>query len=113
MDIIWLARILYAIQLAHSVEEIATGFPEKWFYRWFSARSFLIFEILHNIFWGIAVFAPGVPQRIFLPALFSLLMFANGIEHIVWYMKEKKYVPGLITAPFHVAAFAFYFLSGL
>jgi len=38
-------------------------------------------------------------------------MFANGIWHIVWWAIEKKYVPGLLTAPLHLIAFIYFYFS--
>jgi hypothetical protein len=36
-------------------------------------------------------------------------MFTNGIWHIAWWGIEKKYVPGLVTAPLFVIAFSIFY----
>lgn len=44
---------------------------------------------------------------------FNILMFANGMWHLVWFVfceKCKKYVPGLITAPIHVVTFIVFYV---
>ena len=98
------------VQLAHSVEELATGFHKKWYLFSMPFWLFLLFEILHNLFWGIVIFTNILPYKLGLSAFFIILMFVNGIQHLVWWGCEKKYVPGLITAFAHIALFiVFYF----
>src|SRR3989344_9498995 len=97
------------VQLAHSVEELTTGFHKKWYLFKMPFRVFLSFELLFSAFW-ILVFFSSFPFRENLQAFFLVLMFANGIQHLVWWGCEKKYVPGLITAFAHIALFiVFYF----
>lgn len=106
------ASLMYLVQICHSVEEVSTGFHKKWYLFRMSFKLFLAFEILHNIFWGLVIFTNIIPFKEQLTALFIPLMFANGIQHIVWFGAQKKYVPGLITAPIHIILFLlFYFLS--
>lgn len=107
-----LTVFMYIIQVVHSIEELTTGFHKKWFFTKFTFRNFLLFEIVHNIFWALVIFLPFFPYRLYLLTLFVLLMFANGIEHVVWFMTEKKYVPGLYTAIIHIVSFiVFMFLN--
>jgi len=102
--------IALIIQLAHSIEELMTGFHKKWYLMKLSFPFFLTFEILHNIFW-LSVFLIGVfPRRAWLIEFFLVLMFANGIQHIVWAGSVKKYVPGLITAILHIVNFLIFIL---
>lgn len=108
-----LVQLMYFVQLLHSVEELTNGFHEKWFFMKLSYRFFLTFEIFHNLFWASVILVPVFPLRMPLLALFTLLMFANGVEHVVWAMWKRKYVPGLVTAMFHVALFCVYFISGV
>ncbi|MDD5055979.1 MAG: HXXEE domain-containing protein [Candidatus Peribacteraceae bacterium] len=100
------------IQLAHSAEELATGFHRRFPPFKMSFRFFLIFELLFNAFW-ICVFLFDVfPARVPLMAFFNILMFANGMWHIIWFWfceKGKRYVPGLITAPVHIILFLVYY----
>lgn len=96
--------MMYVVQLTHSIEELVTGFPQRWFFRKLDPKGFLVFEIFHNAFWGIVIATPAFPLRAQLLGLFVLLMFANGVEHIVWALWKKRYVPGLLTAPLHVIA---------
>ena len=106
-----IAQLMYFVQLLHSSEELLNNFHKKWFFRKLTFKFFLSFEIAHNTFWGLVIFIPNFPFRFPLLGLFILLMFANGIEHVVWYMWEKKYVPGLLTAPVHIIIFIVFFFS--
>lgn len=105
------ASLMYLVQVCHSVEELSTGFHKKWYLFKMPFNIFLTFEILHNIFWGLVIFTNFIPFKEMLTAFFIALMFANGIQHLVWFGVEKKYVPGLVTAPIHIIVFlVFYFL---
>ncbi len=105
------ALILFLVQLVHSVEELSTGFHKKWYLFKMPFYVFLSFEIIHNLFWGSVLFFKQFPSRDYFLAFFIILMFANGIQHIVWYGMVKKYVPGLITAPIHIVIFLFFYLQ--
>ncbi len=98
------------VQLIHSIEELSTGFHKKWYLRQIPFRLFLAFELVFSLFWILIFFLKYFPYRPELQAFFLVLMFANGIQHIVWWGNVKKYVPGLVTAFLHVAVFlVFYF----
>lgn len=98
------------VQIIHSLEELSTGFHKKWYLFKMSFRSFLVFELLFSAFWILVLLLPSFPFRTLLQEFFLVLMFANGIQHLVWYGTVKKYVPGLISAPIHVIVFlVFYF----
>jgi hypothetical protein len=98
------------IQLAHSIEELSAGFHKKWYVFKMPFWSFLTFELLFSSFWILVLLVPEFPQRVYLQEFFLALMFANGVQHIVWWGHVKKYVPGLITAPLHILVFlTFYF----
>lgn len=76
----------------------------------------MIFEIVFLGFWIMVFCLNNFPMRNQLMAFFNVLMFANGIWHFTWFGIEKKYVPGIITAPFFILVFfIFYFkyISGL
>ncbi len=104
------ASLILVVQIVHSIEEITTGFHKRWFFFKMSFKFFLIFEILHNLFWIAVVLFQQFPYRLNLLALFIVLMFAQSLWHLAWWTMEKKYVPGLITAIIHVALFlVFYF----
>ena len=97
------------VQLAHSAEELSTGFHQKWYLFTMPFKTFLLFEFAFSAFW-IAVLFLSFPNKEFLQLLFLALMFANGVQHIVWWGVVKQYVPGLMTAPLHIAVFLiFYF----
>ena len=99
------------VQFAHSAEELATGFHRKWYLFTMTFRTFLAFEIIFLAFWISVYLTPLFPAREYLQAFFLILMFANGVQHIVWWGVVKSYVPGLITAFAHVAVFlSFYFV---
>jgi hypothetical protein len=98
------------VQLAHSVEELTTGFHRRWYLFKMPFRVFLSFELLFSAFWIFVSLLSSFPNRENFQAFFLVLMFANGIQHLVWWGCEKNYVPGLITAFAHIAVFiVFYF----
>lgn len=102
------------VQIAHSVEELLTGFHKKWYLFPMPFCVFLLFEVLHNLFWSLVILTNVVPYKNELTAFFLVLMFANGVQHLVWFGSTKKYVPGLITAPLHILLFfAFFFQVAL
>jgi hypothetical protein len=98
------------VQLVHSVEELSTGFHKKWYLFKMPFKVFLTFEICFTLFWSSVVFFHKFPFRDSLMAFFLVLMFANGVQHLVWAGSVKKYVPGLYTAFLHILIFlVFYF----
>jgi hypothetical protein len=104
------AILIFILQVAHSIEELTTGFHKKWYFRKLSFNTFLLFEIVFTLFWASVIFIGNIPFRKHLLLFFIALMFANGIQHLVWFGSEKKYVPGLITGLIHIIAFlAFFF----
>lgn len=105
------ASYFFIIQLLHSFEELATGFHKRWYLFKMPFRVFLGFEILFNLFWAIVLLSKQFPERQILLAIFTVLMFANGIQHLIWFGWEKKYVPGLLTAPVHIILFLFFYLQ--
>ena len=102
--------ILLGIQFFHSIEELSNGFHEKFPLVKMKFKIFMAFEIIFFGFW-IAVFLfTSFKYRNQFMAFFNILMFANGLWHIVWWGITKKYVPGLVTAPLFVITFLiFYF----
>ena len=103
-------KILVGIQLLHSIEEIATGFHKRWPLWKMSRTIFVVFELCFSALIITVVAAKAFPYRDLLMISFNVLMFANGIWHLMWAGIEKKYVPGLITAPIFILVFlAFYF----
>ncbi|OVE79440.1 hypothetical protein BVY00_00425 [bacterium G20] len=98
------------VQMLHSIEELSQGFNKKWYLFKMSFRAFLTFEILFTLFWVSVLVFTDFPARDYLQSFFLVLMFANGIQHLVWSGIAKKYMPGLITAFAHIAVFlVFYF----
>src|SRR3989344_7462798 len=91
--------LVFGLQIIHSFEELSTGFHKRWYLFKMPFRVFLGFEVLFNLFWAIVLLSKQFPERQILLAIFIVLMFANGIQHLVWFGWEKKYVPGLLTAP--------------
>lgn len=98
------------VQIAHSIEELAMGFHKKWYLFKMPFWFFLVFEIVFESFWIAVWLLPNFPNRIYLQAFFLALMFANGVQHIVWAGNVKKYVPGLVTAPIHMIVFLVFYL---
>jgi len=101
--------ILLGIQFIHSIEELSNGFHEKFPLFKMKFRTFLIFEIIFFSFWVLIFLAKEFQYRDQFMAFFNLLMFANGIWHLVWWGIVKKYVPGLVTAPLFVITFMIFY----
>jgi len=101
---------MYAVQIFHSIEELATGFHKKWFFFKMSFKFFFSFEIIHNLLWLFVLLNTQLPYRKYLLVFFLLLMFAQSLWHLAWWAMKKQYVPGLVTAPIHIILFLlFYF----
>jgi hypothetical protein len=106
--------VFVGIQILHSIEELSTGFHERFPLMKMTFRFFFVFEVIFNLFWILVLLIPQFPLREWLMAFFAALMFANGVWHIVWFWffeKAKRYVPGLCTAFVHIGAFfVFYYM---
>ncbi len=101
----FIAVLMFWVQLAHSIEELMTGFNKKWFFFKLSFKKFILFEIIHTIFWALIIFSTIVPFRQYLLAIFIVLMFSQSLWHLAWWAMKKQYVPGLLTAWVHVVLF--------
>jgi hypothetical protein len=102
--------ILVLVQLAHSQEEIWNGFEKVWPLWKMSRFTFVFFEILLSILIIGIYLIKSLPNREILMLSFNVLMFANGIWHLMWAGIKKHYVPGLFTAPVMIIVFlVFYF----
>ena len=101
--------VFLVIQFLHSSEELSQGFHKKFPFGKLKFKSFLAFEVVFLGLWLTIFFVKSVPFRDNILAFYVLLMFANGIWHIIWWGIEKKYVPGLITAPLFIVAFLIYY----
>lgn len=101
------------VQLAHSFEELSTGFHKKWYLFQMPFKVFLAFELCFSAFWIVILLLPSFPFRVYLQESFLALMFANGVQHLVWWGTTKKYVPGLITAPVHILVFLIFYFKVL
>ncbi len=103
--------IFGVIQLLHSQEEMWTGFHKKWFVTKLPLWLFVAFEIILSAAIIAYIFSPTLPgAQTFMP-WFIFAMLLNGMEHIIWGAVEKRYVPGLATAPLFVILFGFYYAS--
>lgn len=100
-------------QFAHSVEELSTGFHKKWYLFQMPFWMFLAFEIAFSTFFIFVLLTPTLSYRSIIQAFFLVLMFANGIQHLIWTGCVKKYVPGLITALVHIGIFLVFYFSVL
>lgn len=98
------------VQIAHAIEELSTGFHKKWYFVRMPFWVFLVFELLFEGFWICVYLFQDFPNRATLQALFLALMFANGVQHLVWAGNSKTYVPGLLTAPLHIIVFLVFYL---
>lgn len=102
-------RILVLIQLLHSQEEIHTHFEKRWPLWKMPQNFFVTFEILFSVLLLLVIFIKNIPGRDIFMVAFNGLMFANGIWHCMWAGIERKYVPGLITAPFFIITFLIFY----
>ncbi|HAE41345.1 MAG TPA: hypothetical protein DCG34_00300 [Clostridiales bacterium] len=102
---------VFLVQVFHSIEELTTGFYKRWYLMKMPFSTFLLFEIVFTLFWIFVLLTPQFPFRLDLQKFFLLLMFANGVQHLVWWGVIKRYVPGLITAFLHVIVFAIYYFD--
>lgn len=101
------------VQIAHSIEELSTGFNKNWYLFTMPFWVFLLFEMVFTGFWILVLFDKSFPFRDFFQSFFLLLMLANGVQHLVWSGVAKKYKPGLITAPLHVIVFSIFYFKTL
>lgn len=111
LDYFFIASLL--VQCAHSLEELVTGFHKKWYLFRMPFFVFLAFEIIFLSFFVFVQLNSLLPFRSELQAFFLLLMFANGVQHVVWAACVRTYVPGLLTAPLHLLVFVFFFFSSI
>lgn len=107
------ALYILILQFVHSIEELMMGFHKIWYLFSMPFWFFLLFEVAHNIFWSLVILTDLIPYKSQLSAFFIALMFANGVQHLVWFGWKKKYVPGLLTAPAHVILFLVFFFKVL
>ena len=103
--------LLGLTQLVHSQEEIWTGFNRIWFVFTMPLWAFVAFEVLFSVPIVAYIVDPKLPLAHWYMPLFALVMLINGVGHIVWGLVERRYVPGLITAPFFVVLFSLYYLT--
>lgn len=100
--------VFLIIQALHSLEELTQGFHRKVPFLSLKFETFLAFEVLFMSFWLVVFFLVAFPYRETFLASFILWMFANGIWHLAWGIIDKKYVPGVVTAPLFIIAFVFF-----
>ncbi|PIN76128.1 hypothetical protein COV18_00750 [Candidatus Woesearchaeota archaeon CG10_big_fil_rev_8_21_14_0_10_37_12] len=105
--------VFLLLQLVHSIEEITNKFNKKFPLFRMRLSTFILFEILFFGFFLAVFLISGFPAREQIMAFFNILMFANGSWHLVWWGIEKKYVPGLFTAPFFVILFLMFYFQVL
>lgn len=108
--------VFVIIQLIHSQEELHAGFYKKSPIFPMPKKRFIIFEILFStLIVSFAIFKQLPLRDVWMP-FFILLMFANGVEHFLWWLSEKRYVPGIVTAVITLLVFIifyFYFIFRL
>jgi hypothetical protein len=101
------------IQIIHAIEELATGFHKKWYLFKMPFWVFLLFEIIFEGFWISVFLFQNFPNRQAFQTFFLVVMFANGVQHLVWSGSVKKYVPGLVTATLHILVFLAYYFKAI
>lgn len=103
--------ILVVVQLFHSQEEIWNNFEKKWPLWKMSRKFFVGFEIFFSILILSVYFFKDFPLRDILMLSFNIVMFANGVWHIMWAGIKKTYVPGLVTAPIIIVLFLMFYFN--
>jgi hypothetical protein len=94
-----------AIQGLHFYEEYLTGFQKKFpaffGYEW-SDRRFVVFNLVWLSLFVLSAFGLLLKSRLaYLPAFFFALVgeIGNGIAHLALSVAQRRYFPGLFTAP--------------
>jgi hypothetical protein len=94
-----------AIQGLHFYEEYLTGFQRKFpaffGYEW-SDRRFVVFNLVWLSLFVLSAFGLLLKFRLaYLPAFFFALVgeIGNGIAHLALSVAQRRYFPGLFTAP--------------
>jgi len=94
-----------AIQGLHFYEEYLTGFQQKFpaffGYEW-SDRRFVVFNLVWLSLFVLSAFGLLLKSRLaYLPAFFFALVgeIGNGIAHLALSVAQRRYFPGLFTAP--------------
>ena len=94
-----------AVQCLHFCEEYLTGFQQKfpafYGYEW-SDRSFVVFNLIWLSLFAFAAFGVMLKSRLaYLIAFFFALVgeIGNGIGHLAVSIAQRRYFPGLATAP--------------
>lgn len=100
-------------QIFHSLEEVATGFHKRFPLFTMPLWLFIVFELLFQGFFWLVFSQDPFEMKVVLGHVFALLMFANGLWHIVWWGIEKRYVPGLLTAPILLVEFVVFYFAVL
>lgn len=106
--------LFIVLQFFHSIDEQVSGFPKKWPLIKITEAQFGSFEIIFQVVWFLPLLVPTFPSRDFMIWFFPLLMFVNGVQHLIWFAyisKTKEYIPGLITAPLFIFAFIKFYLE--
>lgn len=99
------------IQLIHSQEEIWTNFHRRWFVFKMPRYVFVAFEMLLSALIVIYIVNPNIAPIKYVLPIFALTMLINGVGHVIWSLVEKRYVPGLVTAPAFIIIFLAYFFE--
>ena len=82
--------IMLAVQFLHSVEELTSRFHERCPFFSVSLRTFVLSQVLFLAFWVFILLYHGMPFRDLLMAFFIVLMFVNGVAHVVWWGDRKE-----------------------
>ncbi len=105
--------IFFFLMILHSVEEQALNFADRCPFMRLTYTQFWLFEVFFIIVWIVPFLLPQLFIAKLMEAFFPILMFANGIWHLVWFWffeRGKRYVPGVVTGSLFVIIFLqFYF----
>ncbi len=105
--------VMVIVQWLHSLEEISTHFEQRWPVWKMSRTFFVTLEILFVPVVLTFLLFKNIPLREVFMLSYIALMFANGIWHLMWAGIEKRYVPGLLTAPLFIVVFLLFYFQTL
>jgi tryptophan-rich sensory protein len=95
-----LILILIAVLITHLIEEVRTGFRERFPLFRFPRSLFILANVVLYLFCGVTLYlsVAGDPLSTVFASVFAIGMLLNGIVHIVIMLIKRKYFPGGITA---------------
>lgn len=95
-----LILILIVMLIIHLIEEVRTGFRERFPLFRFPRLLFVLANVVLYLFCGVTLYLSiaGDPLSVVFASVFAVGMLLNGVVHIVIMLIRRQYFPGGITA---------------